>query len=408
MKRLLYFLLLLPLLSSAQKIRINEIDKFIKQKRIETFPLTLLSSSNIKLAVTLSAVGSSVYVQLSGSGLGAHRIEEHDKVIFLFDNDSTVTVRSKGYQNFEIGITVNSYKHSYIVTIPELMKLSQYNLQALRKYHSEEYDDIYISSEGSEQFKKLTAIFISELAKENMIPTAKPVNVRDIVRYVGDSVTFTTQVTDSRYLFESNEATTLLDFGSAYPNQFITAVIQAKDKAVFGNEPANYYKGKRVRVTGRIITNNNKPYIELVQREQLQVLEDSGAIVQNAPRPVNTTANNTTAMAAPSRAPGFPGGYQVWMDFLNRNLKPPTELAAGEKKTVVVKFSVSADGTVSNIQIVQSAGDAFDKEVLRVLGRMPKWKAAFENGQPANATITQPVTFYGVVKSLTTDAKKPF
>ena len=275
MKRLFFLLLLMPLFSDAQKIRINEVDKFIKQKRIETFPLTLLSSSNIKLAVTLSSVGSAVYVQLSGSGLGANRIEAHDKVIFLFDNDSTVTVMSKGYQNFEIGVTTNSYKHSYILTIPDLLKLSRHNLQALRKYHSEEFDDIYISKEGGELFKKLMAVFIAELTKENMIPTAKPINVNDIVRFVGDSVTFTAQVTEGRYLYESNEATTLLDFGAAFPNHIVTAVINGKDQAQFGNEPVNFYKGKQVRVTGRVTSMNNKPVIQLLHKDQLQVIESA-------------------------------------------------------------------------------------------------------------------------------------
>ena len=394
MKRLFFLLLLMPLFSSAQKIRINEVDKFIKQKRIETFPLTLLSSSNIKLAVTLSSVGSAVYIQLSGSGLGANRIEAHDKVIFLFENDSTVTVMSKGYQNFEIGVTTNSYKHSYILSIPDLLKLSRHNLQALRKYHSEEFDDIYISKEGGELFKKLTDVFIGELMKENMIPTAKPINVRDIVRHVGDSVTFTAQVTDGRYLFESNEATTLLDFGAAFPNHFVTAVINGKDRAQFGNEPLNIYKGKQVRVTGRVTSSNNKPVINLVHKDQLQIIESAAPATNSVVQQGNTvTATSNAAAVTPSRAPGFPGGYEVWMDFLNRNLKPPSELAAGERKTVVVKFNVSADGSISNIQVVQSAGAAFDAEVLRVLGRMPKWKAAIENGKPANAVITQPVTF---------------
>lgn len=74
-------------------------------------------------------------------------------------------------------------------------------------------------------------------------------------------------------------------------------------------------------------------------------------------------------------------------------------MAPGERKTVVVKFNVSADGSISNIQVVQSAGAAFDAEVLRVMARMPKWKSAIENGKPANAVITQPVTFFGALAS---------
>ena len=79
-------------------------------------------------------------------------------------------------------------------------------------------------------------------------------------------------------------------------------------------------------------------------------------------------------------------------------------MGIGEKKTVVVQFMVTADGSIQNIKVVESAGDAFDKEVLRVLARMPKWKAAVEGGNNVNALVTQPVTFHGVQS----EAKKPF
>ena len=170
MKRIVLILFFLPLTLAAQKIKLNEFDKFIKQKRIETFPLMLLSAAKNKMAVTFSAVGPVLYLQLSGAGIGANRIDENDKVILLFTNDSTVTIQSKGYQNFDIGMEVNSYTHNYKLTIADLLKLNQNKLQALRKYHGEQFDDIYISKEVSSQFNKLTTIFLQELAKDNLVP----------------------------------------------------------------------------------------------------------------------------------------------------------------------------------------------------------------------------------------------
>ncbi len=90
----------------------------------------------------------------------------------------------------------------------------------------------------------------------------------------------------------------------------------------------------------------------------------------------------------------FPGGVEVWESFLKRNLKPPTELAPNEKKMVQVQFLINADGSVTNIQIVQSAGATFDKEALRVLKRMPYWKPGIENGRAKNSIVTQSITFF--------------
>ena len=94
-------------------------------------------------------------------------------------------------------------------------------------------------------------------------------------------------------------------------------------------------------------------------------------------------------------APEFPGGLSAWMHFLNRNLRVPESLGAGEKRAVMVRFHVGADGSVSGFDVLQSAGVEFDAEVIRVLKKMPKWKPAVQNGHPVALTFTQPVTFIG-------------
>lgn len=93
------------------------------------------------------------------------------------------------------------------------------------------------------------------------------------------------------------------------------------------------------------------------------------------------------------RAPEYPGGLAAWSAFLNRHLRMPEELDAGERRTVQVKFWVGTDGSIDRFEVVQSAGAAFDGEVIRVLKKMPKWKPALQNGQPIAVTFTQPVTF---------------
>jgi len=99
---------------------------------------------------------------------------------------------------------------------------------------------------------------------------------------------------------------------------------------------------------------------------------------------------------AKEQQPEFPGGAQAWMNYLNRNLQTPADLEPGDKKTVLIKFVVDADGSVTDFTVVRSGGYAFDNEVIRVLRKMPKWKPAIQNGHPVTVSFTQPVTFVGL------------
>jgi protein TonB len=95
-------------------------------------------------------------------------------------------------------------------------------------------------------------------------------------------------------------------------------------------------------------------------------------------------------------APSYPGGLQAFKDYLSRHLVVPEELESGDKKTVVVHFLVDIDGSISRIEIIQSGGNNFDKEVIRVLSKMPKWNPAVQNGHKVAVPFTQPVTFVGL------------
>ncbi len=105
---------------------------------------------------------------------------------------------------------------------------------------------------------------------------------------------------------------------------------------------------------------------------------------------------NATVEAPIQREPEFPGGLQAWLNFLQRNLEVPSALEAGEKKTVMIRFQVAADGMVTGFEVAKSGGRLYDNEVIRVLKRMPRWKPAIQNNIPVARSFTQPVTFVGV------------
>ena len=93
--------------------------------------------------------------------------------------------------------------------------------------------------------------------------------------------------------------------------------------------------------------------------------------------------------------PEFPGGQQEMMKYLQSNLKyPEAAKAAGAEGKAFVQFVVKADGSISDVQIMRSSGDAsLDAEALRVVKAMPKWKPAMNKGKAVNVKFVLPVVF---------------
>ena len=108
------------------------------------------------------------------------------------------------------------------------------------------------------------------------------------------------------------------------------------------------------------------------------------------------TSNDKNDFNPKSSDAQFPGGKEAFAKFLRKYLVTPDELEAGEKKVVLVRFMVDEDGSISKTEIVQSGGDKFDREVIRVLNKMPKWIPALQNGAKVTTWFTQPVSFIGI------------
>lgn len=93
--------------------------------------------------------------------------------------------------------------------------------------------------------------------------------------------------------------------------------------------------------------------------------------------------------------PEFPGGQQALFKFLSENVKYPTiAYENGIEGRVICQFVVEKDGTIANVEVVQSGGDAsLDKEAVRVLKSMPRWKPGKQKGKPVRVKYTVPVNF---------------
>lgn len=92
--------------------------------------------------------------------------------------------------------------------------------------------------------------------------------------------------------------------------------------------------------------------------------------------------------------PKFPGGAVEFMKWLTKNLRYP--YAAQQQKIqgkVVVVFIINKDGSVSDLKVAQSLSPDCDREALRVMRMMPKWKPGIQNDKPCRTMVSIPIIF---------------
>ena len=93
--------------------------------------------------------------------------------------------------------------------------------------------------------------------------------------------------------------------------------------------------------------------------------------------------------------PEFPGGEAAMQAFIRSVLRfPEACLYYGESGTVVVNFIVEKDGSVSNVRLQNPPiGFDMDKEALRVVALMPRFKPGTFKKRPVRVQCSMPLEF---------------
>lgn len=92
--------------------------------------------------------------------------------------------------------------------------------------------------------------------------------------------------------------------------------------------------------------------------------------------------------------PEFPGGIAALMQFLEKSIKYSNIAQEnGIQGRVHVQFVVKADGSIVNAVVSKSVDPELDKEALRVVNSMPKWKPGMQGGRAVNVKFSTPVVF---------------
>ncbi len=113
--------------------------------------------------------------------------------------------------------------------------------------------------------------------------------------------------------------------------------------------------------------------------------------------------------------PEFDGGLSAFFKYLDTNVKTPPE---AEKERVdgraFLSFVVNVDGSISNVTVRRTAYfkrlddgrtveldatndkaliDALNKEAIRVIMAMPKWKPGKQGAQAVRSAFSMPISF---------------
>ncbi|MBO7133900.1 MAG: energy transducer TonB [Bacteroidales bacterium] len=92
--------------------------------------------------------------------------------------------------------------------------------------------------------------------------------------------------------------------------------------------------------------------------------------------------------------PEFPNGNEGLAKYLSENIKYPKKaLKNGITGKVFVQFVIDKSGKVTNVVAVRGVEKSLDKEAVRVIKAMPKWKPGKKDGQPVNVKYTIPINF---------------
>ena len=92
--------------------------------------------------------------------------------------------------------------------------------------------------------------------------------------------------------------------------------------------------------------------------------------------------------------PEFIGGQDAFRKFLQNNLRYPERAAdEGIQGRVMVRFIVERDGSVSAVEVAKGVDPDLDKEAVRVVKALPKWKPGRQQGKAVRTRYMLPIVF---------------
>lgn len=157
---------------------------------------------------------------------------------------------------------------------------------------------------------------------------------------------------------------------------------------------------QKVKFTAPVVTTDSIEDTGMLNQDDLNQQSTNTAPIETDDEiVVDDSQNQVIEQQAPvltivELMPAFNGGEEAMYQFLSENIKyPQVAKETGIQGTVIVKFVVEKDGSISDVQLLKTIGGGCDEEALRVVKAMPKWKVGKQNGEPVRVYFTLPIRF---------------
>lgn len=114
------------------------------------------------------------------------------------------------------------------------------------------------------------------------------------------------------------------------------------------------------------------------------LVKDTGGLYLNIKKKLTVTHEE--------KQPEYPGGNQALLRYIREEINYPKELRKIKGKAML-KFTVDTLGQVQNVKVIKSLHPTLDKEAVRVIQTLPKWKPGSVDGVSVNVDMALPITF---------------
>lgn len=92
--------------------------------------------------------------------------------------------------------------------------------------------------------------------------------------------------------------------------------------------------------------------------------------------------------------PEFPGGEVALRQFIANAINYPVIAQEnGIQGKVYITFVVNTDGSITDARVARGVDPSLDKEALRVVNTLPKWKPGKQRGEEVRVSYTVPINF---------------
>lgn len=151
-------------------------------------------------------------------------------------------------------------------------------------------------------------------------------------------------------------------------------------------------KTKKKTTATKQHSNTTSPKVQKTQKTQ-KTQKSQKATTRS--RAIPQEDDNTIYDAAiVEKMPEFPGGETAIMEFIANNLQyPASAIENNVQGKVIVQFTVTKTGEVSDVSVMRGVDPDLDQEAVRIISKLPKFKPGTQNGKAVNVRYTCPVTF---------------